>query len=88
MLKVNYAISREMKNKNGGKYYVQDAIAENADEVFNRLDNGAQIYFCGLKGMMPPIEDTFAAVAEERGINWPEKLKELKSNHQWHVEVY
>ena len=28
-------------------------MEEYADEVFDLLDNGAHIYFCGLKGMMP-----------------------------------
>ena len=29
-----------------------------------------------------------ARVAAERGISWDAKLKELKKNGQWHVEVY
>lgn len=87
-LKVDYAISREMKNATGGKYYVQDAISENADEVFRRLDGGAHMFFCGLKGMMPGILEALEGVARDRGIVWEEKLKELKANGQWHVEVY
>ena len=73
----------------GGKLYVQHVIAQNAGEFFNRLDNGAQVYFCGLKGMMPPILDALKKVAEEEhGLDWSEKLKAWKANHQWHVEVY
>ena len=87
-LKINYAISREMTNMNGGKYYVQDVIAENADEIFQRLNNGANMYFCGLKGMMPSILDTLQRVALDRGVDWDQMLKKLKDNHQWHVEVY
>jgi len=87
-LEVTYAISREMKNAQGGKYYVQDVLAERADELFMRLENGAHIYFCGLKGMMPGILDSLEQVAESRGVVWSEKLKELKANGQWHVEVY
>jgi len=86
---VDYAISREMKNSiDGGKLYVQHVIAQNADEFFDRISNGASVYFCGLKAMMPPILETLEKVAEARGINWSEKMKELKKNHQWHVEVY
>lgn len=33
--------------------YIQDKVEEYADEVFDLLNNGAHIYFCGLKGMMP-----------------------------------
>ena len=33
--------------------YIQDKVEEYSDEVFDLLNNGAHIYFCGLKGMMP-----------------------------------
>lgn len=82
------ALSREEKNKKGGKMYVQDKIEEYSDEIFKLLDNGAHIYFCGLKGMMPGIQDTLKRVAEERGESWEQKLTQLRKNKQWHVEVY
>ncbi|GMP71693.1 hypothetical protein CsSME_00029999 [Camellia sinensis var. sinensis] len=82
------ALSREQKNRNGGKMYVQDKIEEYSDEIFKLLDGGAHIYFCGLKGMMPGIQDTLKRVAKERGESWEEKLSQLKKNKQWHVEVY
>ena len=88
-LKVDYAISREMTNPfDGGKLYVQHIMANHADEFFTRLDHGANVYFCGLKGMMPPILETLEKVAASRGVNWEEKQKGLKANNQWHVEVY
>ena len=37
--KLDYALSREQKNKDGGKMYIQDKVAEYADEVFTRMDN-------------------------------------------------
>merc|ERR1711892_1443750 len=48
--KLDYALSREQKNKAGGKMYIQDKVGEYADEVFTRMDNGGHMYFCGLKG--------------------------------------
>jgi ferredoxin--NADP+ reductase len=87
-LEVTYAISREMKNSKGGKLYVQDVLAERADELLQRLDDGAVIYFCGLKGMMPGILEALERVASDRGIDWNARMKELKANEQWHVEVY
>ena len=88
-LKINYAISREMTNKsNGGKLYVQDVLAENSTELFSRLEKGAVIYFCGLKGMMPGILTALADVAVSQGIDWTTTLKKYQANHQWHVEVY
>ena len=32
--------------------YIQDKVKEYADEVFTRMDNGAHMYFCGLKGVL------------------------------------
>jgi ferredoxin--NADP+ reductase len=87
-LEVTYAISREMSNAQGGKLYVQDVLAARADELLEKLDQGAVIYFCGLKGMMPGILEALERVATARGIDWSTKLKALQANHQWHVEVY
>ena len=86
--RLTYAISREQNKADGGKMYVQDRLAENAEELFERLDKGGHIYFCGLKGMMPGIIETLQQVAEARGVNWESKLEELKKAGQWHVEVY
>ena len=86
--KLDYALSREQKNKSGGKMYIQDKVAEYSDEVFTRMDKGAHMYFCGLKGMMPGILDMLEGVAKEKGIVWEDKLKEWKKAGQWHVEVY
>jgi ferredoxin--NADP+ reductase len=82
------ALSREQRNTSGGKMYVQDKIEEYSEEVFKLLDEGAHIYFCGLRGMMPGIQDTLSRVANARGENWETKLATLKKNKQWHVEVY
>ena len=86
--RLDYALSREQTNTKGGKMYIQDKVEEYADEIFNKLENGAHIYFCGLKGMMPGIQDMLKSVAEKKGIDYDEWLKGLKSKKQWHVEVY
>merc|ERR1712187_206569 len=86
--RLDYALSREQTNKDGGKMYIQDKVEEYSDEIFTKLDNGAHIYFCGLKGMMPGITEMLEGVSKEKGIVWEEKLKEWKKAGQWHVEVY
>jgi len=86
--RLDYALSREQTNKSGGKMYIQDKVEEYADEVFEKLEKGAHIYFCGLKGMMPGIQDMLKGVAEKKGLNYDEWLKGLKAKKQWHVEVY
>ena len=86
--RLDYALSREQENKSGGKMYIQDKVEEYADEVFTKLNNGAHIYFCGLKGMMPGIQGMLKGVAESKGLDYDEWLKGLKKSKQWHVEVY
>jgi ferredoxin--NADP+ reductase len=86
--RLDYALSREQTNKSGGKMYIQDKVEEYSDEVFTKLENGAHIYFCGLKGMMPGIQDMLKGVAEKKGLDYDEWLKGLKKAKQWHVEVY
>ena len=46
--------------------YIQDKVEEYADEIFERLQNGAVMYFCGLKGMMPGIQDMLRRSAGRR----------------------
>jgi len=87
-LRIDYALSREQNNAKGGKMYIQDKVEEYADEVFSKLEKGAHIYFCGLKGMMPGIESMLKGVAEKKDVNYDEWLKGLKKAKQWHVEVY
>jgi ferredoxin--NADP+ reductase len=86
--RVDYALSREATNKKGGKMYIQDKVEEYAEEVFDRLDKGAHIYFCGLKGMMPGIQDMLADVCKSKGLEYDEYITKLKKGGQWHVEVY
>jgi ferredoxin--NADP+ reductase len=86
--RLDYALSREQTNVDGGKMYIQDKVKEYADEVFDRMDKGAHIYFCGLKGMMPGITEMLEGVSKSKGLAWEDVQKKWKSNGQWHVEVY
>jgi len=86
--RLDYALSREETNKKGGKMYIQDKVEEYADEVFSKMEKGAHMYFCGLKGMMPGILEMLEGVCSKKGMVWADKLKEWKEKGQWHVEVY
>lgn len=86
--RVDYALSREQNNRAGGKMYIQDKVEEYKDQVFQLLDGGAHMYFCGLKGMMPGILSMLEGVCAEKGVNYAEWLENLKEKGQWHVEVY
>ena len=63
-------------------------VEEYADEIFERLQNGAVMYFCGLKGMMPGIQDMLKGVCDKKGLDYDEYIKGLKKAGQWRVEVY
>eukprot|EP00631_Chrysoreinhardia_giraudii_P004019 CAMPEP_0197415818 /NCGR_PEP_ID=MMETSP1170-20131217/2243_1 /TAXON_ID=54406 /ORGANISM="Sarcinochrysis sp, Strain CCMP770" /LENGTH=372 /DNA_ID=CAMNT_0042942661 /DNA_START=40 /DNA_END=1158 /DNA_ORIENTATION=- len=86
--RVDYALSREQTNSKGGKMYIQDKVEEYADEIFDRLEKGAHMYFCGLKGMMPGIQDMLRSVCAKKGLDYDEFIGKLKKAGQWHVEVY
>merc|ERR1712176_1756488 len=86
--RIDYALSREQTNTKGGKMYIQDKVEEYSDEIFAKLEAGAHIYFCGLKGMMPGIQSMLEGVAKKKGLDYEDWLKGLKKNKQWHVEVY
>jgi len=86
--RLDYALSREQNNRAGGKMYIQDKVEEYADEVFERMNKGAHMYFCGLKGMMPGILEMLEAVSQKKGLVWADTLKHWKEAGQWHVEVY
>jgi len=88
--KATFAISREQTNPvtGQGKCYVQHRLAQYADDIFKRLEHGAHIYFCGLKGMMPEIEQTLEQACNERSLDFKAWVKSLKKEGRWHVEVY
>lgn len=83
------AFSREQKNAEGGRMYVQHRIHEQADTLFTLLqDPKTYLFICGLRGMESGIMDAFAQAAQARGIEWDSFLSNLKTQHRWHVEVY
>lgn len=87
--RLTYAISREQEAADGSKMYVQSRVSEYADEIFSLLQKpNTHLYMCGLKGMEPPIAETFTAEAQKRGMDWDTFRKQLKQEERWHVEVY
>jgi ferredoxin--NADP+ reductase len=87
--RLTYAISREQQSAEGGKMYVQSRVTEYADQLFELIQKpNTHLYMCGLKGMEPPISETFTQEAEKRGMHWDELRQQMKKQHRWHVEVY
>jgi ferredoxin--NADP+ reductase len=87
--RLTYAISREQKNAEGGRMYIQHRVAEHAVEMWNMLkDEKTHTYICGLRGMEPGIEEALGAEAAKEGIEWKEYVRKMKKSERWHVETY
>lgn len=87
--RLTYAISREQKNPEGGKMYIQDRIKENADQLWELIQKpNTHTYICGLKGMEGGIDEGMSAAAGKFGVDWSVYQKQLKKEHRWHVETY
>ena len=71
-----------------GKGKRQSSRSEIRAQVYDRMEKGAILYICGLKGVVAGMNDMFGEVCEKRGTVWEDKLKEWKKNGQWRVEVY
>ncbi len=83
------AISREQKNSEGGKMYIQHRVAEHAEELWSLMQKpNTHTYICGLKGMEDGIDAALTAEAGKQGINWSDYQKQMKKEHRWHVETY
>ena len=85
--RMTYAISREQQNAEGGRMYIQNRVAEHADEIWNMVkQEKTHVYICGLKGMEDGIDAAMAAAAEKEGIVWKDYQRSIKE--RWHVETY
>jgi ferredoxin--NADP+ reductase len=88
-LRLTYAISREQKNVDGGKMYIQSRIQENADQLWELVQKeNTHVYICGLKGMEGGIDEGMAAAAIKHGVEWSDYQRGLKKAGRWHVETY
>ena len=86
---LTYAISREQKNSEGGRMYIQHRVAENAERLWNMVQqDNTYVYICGLKGMEDGIDEAMAAEASKAGVEWSEYRRTLKKAHRWNVETY
>jgi len=82
--RVEYALSREGDER----CYIQDKVAKHGEEIFDRMDKGAHLYMCGLKGMLPGVTETLKTIAESKDQKWEDVLAKWKKGKQWHIEVY
>jgi ferredoxin--NADP+ reductase len=87
--RLTYAISREQKNAEGGRMYIQHRVAEHADELWDMMqDPKTHTYICGLKGMEGGIDEALSGAASKHNVNWSDYQKQMKKEERWHVETY
>lgn len=87
--RLSCAISREQKNPQGGRMYIQDRVAEHAQELWSLIQKeNTHTFICGLKGMEGGIDEALSAVAAKEGVNWIDYQKAMKKAGRWHVETY
>jgi ferredoxin--NADP+ reductase len=83
------AFSREEKNAEGGRMYVQHRLVEHRETLFNLLQRPeTYFYICGLRGMESGIIDGLREAAAKQGVDWDAFFEQLKAEKRWHVEVY
>jgi ferredoxin--NADP+ reductase len=87
--RLDYAVSREQKNSQGGKMYIQDRVAENAEKLWEMIQKEkTHVYICGLKGMEGGIDAALTEAAAKNGVKWSDYRSQLKKAGRWHVETY
>mmetsp|Transcript_54938 Transcript_54938/g.178550 ORF Transcript_54938/g.178550 Transcript_54938/m.178550 type:complete len:116 (-) Transcript_54938:176-523(-) len=85
----DYAISDEMKNKEGKSMYVQHRVMEFTEDLWPMMKlTKTHVYMCGLKGMESGLQEAFGPLAEKDGLVWPEFVKQMKKDGRYHCEVY
>ena len=86
MINVNLAFSRQ---PDAPKQYVQDLIRARGDALARLLeDDNSYIYICGLKAMEAGVDEAFADVCRNHGMDWSRLLPQLKAASRYHVETY
>ncbi|MBV8884159.1 MAG: ferredoxin-NADP reductase [Chroococcidiopsidaceae cyanobacterium CP_BM_RX_35] len=87
--RLSYAISREQKNQEGGRMYIQHRCQELSEELWSLIEqDNTHTFICGLKGMEGGIDEALSAAAGTKGVNWAEYQKEIRKAGRWHVETY
>ncbi len=87
--RLSYAISREQKNQEGGRMYIQHRCQELAEDLWSLIEQEkTHTYICGLKGMEGGIDEALSGAAATKGVNWADYQKEIRRAGRWHVETY
>jgi benzoyl-CoA 2,3-epoxidase subunit A len=71
------------------KEYVQDRMRKRADDLGDLLRRDTtHVYVCGLRGMEPGVEASFAEICSRRKLDWSELRARMRESGRYHVETY
>ncbi|MBS0558944.1 MAG: benzoyl-CoA 2,3-epoxidase subunit BoxA [Proteobacteria bacterium] len=69
--------------------YVQDRMRERASDIADLLRRDTtHIYICGLRGLEEGVEQAFADIGRQYGIDWPALRPVLREQGRYHAETY
>jgi benzoyl-CoA 2,3-dioxygenase component A len=69
--------------------YVQDRMRERAADLADLLTRDTtHIYICGLRGLEDGVEQAFADIGRQYGIDWPALRPRLRDAGRYHAETY
>jgi benzoyl-CoA 2,3-epoxidase subunit A len=71
------------------RIYVQDRIRSEAAALAPLLrEQATHIYICGLKSMETGVDEAFADVCRQSGLDWLALKTEMRSSGRYHMETY
>jgi benzoyl-CoA 2,3-dioxygenase component A len=71
------------------RVYVQDRIRTEADRLARPLrEPNTLVYLCGLKGMESGVDEAFADVCRQAGLDWGALKSAMRSEGRYQVETY
>ena len=69
--------------------YVQDRLRTEGERMAALLRRDTtHIYICGLRGLEQGVEDAFATIGRQYGIDWPALRATMREQGRYHVETY
>jgi ferredoxin--NADP+ reductase len=86
---VDFVMSREEINAQGGHKYISDFVQEHG-EIFAELAKASNtnVYQCGIKGMEKGVERCMQHISQKHNFNWQDLKKDLVKQKRWMAEVY
>ncbi|KAF4660027.1 Fnr1p [Perkinsus olseni] len=88
-LRIDYALSREDKDGEGRKMYIQNKMRQCGDDIWSWLqDPKFHLYMCGLKAMESGVHEALADICSSHGGDWQKILTRMRKEGRYHAEVY